>query len=109
DEILVLRLRMPLSDPERSAYAYFAEQCLGRHYDYFGTMLHQLIYILTLRRVWIGKNGRQAMKKAYCTELAVHPIHRLRGYFPQPWKTGPSGLIEKAPMYYDVIFEGLFE
>lgn len=109
DEIIVFRLKVPLSDPEKIYYEKLAEDTLGRSYDYWGTMFHQLIYILTLRRIWIGKTKKSARKKPYCTELAVHMINQIRGYFPQPWKTGPSALISEAPRYYNVVFEGKYE
>lgn len=108
DHVMVLRLRQPLTGVEQAVYTYLADESVGRPYDYTGTMLHQLIYIFTFRRLWIGKSGKSARKKPYCTELAVEMIHQIRGYFPQPWKLGPSGLLKLAPLYYDVVFEGVY-
>jgi hypothetical protein len=107
--VVVLRLKKPLSDRERNMYKFLANQCLDREYDYWGVLLHQLIYILTFRRIWIGKTHSSANSKPYCTEFSVHMIHRLRGYFPTPWKTGPTVLLQLAPLYYEVVFEGTFE
>lgn len=109
DEIIVLRLRTPLTARETYLYEKMTSEALGRKYDYLGTLFHQLIYILTFRRIWIGKTGPAASRRPYCTEFAVEPIHRLRGYFPQPWKLGPSGLLKVAPLYYDVVFEGVYQ
>lgn len=109
DEIIVFRLKQPLSDSERYIYESLAKQCVGRRYDYWGALFHQLVYILTFRRIWIGKTRRAAVRHPYCTELAVHMIHHIRGYFSQPWKTGPSALLKQAPMYYDVVYQGVYK
>lgn len=109
DEIIVFRLKKPLEPVERELYEHLAAQTIGKRYDYWGALLHQLVYILTFRRIWIGKTRGAALKYPYCTELAVHMINRIRGYFAQPWKTGPSGLLQQAPLYYDVVFEGEYK
>jgi hypothetical protein len=109
DEIIVFRLKEPLEEREKYLYEKLAQQTLNRKYDYWGTLLHHLIYILTFRRLWIGKTGESAMMRPYCTELSVHMIHKIRGYFAQPWKTGPKALLQQAPMYYDVVFQGLYQ
>lgn len=109
DEIIVFRLKRPLDGDERYLFERLAEEALERKYDYWGTLFHQLLYILSLRRVWIGKTGPSARRKQYCTELVVDMIHRVRGYFPRPWLTSPRALIEQAPRYYDVVYEGLFK
>lgn len=108
DNIIVLRLRKPLTETERYLYEQISREAVGRKYDFWGTLFHQLVYILTFRRIWIGKTGHAAQKKPYCTELAVEAIHEIRGYFPQPWKLGPSGLLKTAALYYDVVFEGTY-
>lgn len=108
DEIIVFRLRKPLTDAERYLYEHLAQQSLGKRYDYWGALFHQLVYILTFRRIWIGKSRRSHFKHPYCTELSVYMINQIRGYFPQPWKTGPSALLQQAPLYYDVVFEGYY-
>lgn len=106
DEIIVFRLKKPLTLPEQAMYEYLADQAIGRTYDYWGALLHQLLYILCLRRIWIGRTGRPAQGHTYCTELAVLMIHEIRGYFSEPWKTSPSKLLQQAPYYYDVVFQG---
>lgn len=108
DNIIVLRLRKPLTEWERTLYEQISDEALGRKYDFWGTLFHQLIYVLTFRKIWIGKTGKAARKRPYCTELAVEAIHQIRGYFQQPWKLGPSGLLKLAPLYYDVVFEGVY-
>lgn len=107
--IIVFRLRKPLSDRERNIYKSLANQCLGRKYDYWGVFLHQLIHILTLRRLWLGKTHSSAFRRPYCTEFSIHMIHRIRGYFATPWKTGPRELLRLAPLYYEVAYEGVYE
>lgn len=106
DNILVLRLRQALDASEKEKYKNILKEAENRKYDYWGVLFHQLIYVLTFRRIWIGKKGTSAKRRPYCTELAVEAIHQLRGYFPQPWKLGPSGLLKLAPLYYDVVYEG---
>lgn len=108
DEIIVFRLKQPLADSERYLYEHLAQQSMGKRYDYSGVFLHQLVYVLTFRRIWIGKTRRSHFKYPYCTELSVHMINQIRGYFAQPWKIGPNTLIQQATMYYDVVFEGYF-
>lgn len=108
DEILVLRLKEELSYKEKNKVKLLLQYNLGRKYDYFGAMFHQLVYILFFRRVWIGRKGRRADHKPYCTELVTSIMHQIRGYFPEHYKIAPSKLIQLSPLYYDVVFEGVY-
>lgn len=106
DEVLVLRLRKPLTEGEKYVFEQRMKESVGKPYDYFAVFIHQLIYILTFRRVWLGRTRKKARQKPYCTELVTEAIHHIRGYFPEPWKIGPSVLIKQAALYYDVVYEG---
>lgn len=108
-EILVLRLQDPLTTKEKVEFEKELFKALGKKYDYTGTLFFQLIYILTFRRIWLGRTGDKARKRYYCTELVADVINKVRGYFPTPWKTSPSEMIKLAPLYYDIEFEGKFE
>lgn len=108
DEVLILRLKKPLTEAEAIRFNELLEKLSGRRYDYWGAMFHQLIYILSFRRIWIGKRGKDADRKPYCTELVTSIMYEIRGYFPEHYKTGPSKLLERAPLYYDLVFEGFF-
>ena len=108
DEVLILRLKQPLTEIERALVRNEIMKSNGKQYDYWGAMLHQLIYILLFRRVWIGRRGRRADHKPYCTELVTSIMHQVRGYFPEHYKVGPSKLITQAPLYYEVIYEGVW-
>lgn len=107
DELLILRLKTPLTTAEEREFHRLLNIMSGKKYDYWGAMLHQLIFILTFRRIWIGRNGTRADKKPYCTELVTSIMHQLRGYFPEHYKIGPSKLIQQAPLYYEVVKEGV--
>lgn len=106
DEVIVFRLRKPLTAGEKYVFDKRMKESVGKPYDYFAVFIHQLIYILTLRRVWLGRTRKKARQRPYCTELVTEAIHHIRGYFPEPWKIGPSGLIKQAALYYDVVYEG---
>jgi hypothetical protein len=105
-EIMVLRLNEPLIDEEQLVMQHYLEESLGKNYDYWGAMLHQLIHILLFRRVWIGKKANLADSKPYCTEFVTRAMNKLRGYFPEYYKTSPSKLKTDAALYYKVVFEG---
>jgi len=109
DEVIVLRLKKPLTEKESNRFNKILEEMNGRTYDYWGAIFHQFVYILLFRRVWIGRRGNLADRKAYCTEFVTSIMYRLRGNFPEHYKTGPSKLLQQAPLYYDVVFEGLCE
>lgn len=106
DETLIFRLKTPLSETESSRVKLLLSSSLNRKYDYWGAMLHQLIYIVLFRRVWLGRRGNIADRKPYCTELVTSIMHQVRGYFPEHYKTGPSKLLQQAPLYYEVVQEG---
>lgn len=108
-EVLILRLKKPLSIEEQLKFNSELFRSVGKKYDYTGTLLFQLLYILTFRRIWLGRTGKKARRRYYCTELVADAINKVRGYFPQPWKVGPSTIIKLGPLYYDVVFEGKFE
>lgn len=103
DEILVFRPIHPLSEAELMALIYFAEQQLGKPYDYWGTMFFQLIYRLT--GLWLGKSYGHAQAKLYCSEHCVLPYNAIRGYFHAPWKVSPGDL-RRSSGYFFVAFEG---
>ena len=103
DEIMVFRPIIPLTQDEVNHLGYLLKLEYGRKYDYVGAIFHQLIYILTLRKIWIGKRGNSASKKPYCTELIAGIYKELRGYFPQPYLTSPSVLQKQAPNYFKVV------
>lgn len=105
-EVLVLRLKEPLTDKEKQLFKDEIIKSIGKKYDYTGTLFFQLLYILTFRKIWLGRTGNKAERRFYCTEFVADVINEVRGYFPQPWKLGPSGLLKLAPLYYDVVFEG---
>lgn len=105
-EILVLRLKKPFTDNEKYHFSVKLFKSLGRKYDYTGTLLFQLLYILTFKRIWLGRTGKKAERRYYCTELVADAINKVRGYFPTPWKVSPSEIIKLGPLYYDVVFEG---
>src|SRR5690606_19273196 len=105
-EILVLRLKKPFTDNEKYHFSVKLFKSLGKKYDYTGTLLFQLLYILTFKRIWLGRTGKKAERRYYCTELVADAINKVRGYFPTPWKVSPSEIIKLGPLYYDVVFEG---
>lgn len=109
DEVIVLRLIRELTPEESEQLHRFTEIQKGRSYDYWGAMLHQLIYILLFRRVWLGRKSRRADERPYCTEFVSSLMNQVRGYFPDHYKIGPSGLLKRAPLYYYVVFEGKME
>lgn len=108
-EVLILRLKTPFSEEEKSKYNLELYKSIGKKYDYTGTLLFQLLYILTFRRIWLGRTGKKARRRYYCTELVADAINKVRGYFPQPWKVGPSTILKLGPLYYDVVFEGEYK
>src|SRR5690348_15378629 len=107
-EILVLRLKEPLNDKEKVQFKQSIVEAIGRKYDYTGTLFFQLLYILSFRRIWLGRKGRKAERRYYCTEFVADVINETRGYFPEPWKLGPSAIIKLAPLYYNVVYEGKY-
>jgi hypothetical protein len=106
DEILHLRLKKPLTINEEIRYINVMQEMKDAKYDFLSALLFYPLHILSLRRIWLGKTGKSATHKPVCTELGVHGMNKVRGYFPEPWKCGPWYLSTKAPLYYDVIFEG---
>lgn len=106
-EMLHFRLKKSLSLKEEVQYTNIIKKRLGAKYDFFGVLLWQPIYILSGRRFWFGKRGNNAEEKPYCTEFAIEPINQLRGYFPQKYKVGAYHLLEMAPLYYDLVYEGI--
>lgn len=108
-EILVLRLKTPFTEKEKLEFEKELFKSLGKKYDYTGTLFFQLLYILTFRRIWLGRTGKKARRRYYCTELVADVINKVRGYFPEPWKTSPSVIMKLSPFYYDVIYEGRIE
>lgn len=105
-EIIVLRPNRYLDYSEEINIRRQLDSYLGQKYDYAGTMLHQLLYILSLRRVWIGRTGKKARKRMYCTEFVTTIMHDTRGYFPEKHKIGPYKLLILGPLYYHAVFEG---
>lgn len=103
DEVMVIRPTIPLTIDEINHLGYLLKLEYGRKYDYMGALLHQLIYILTFRRIWIGKTGKSADRKPYCTELVAGIYRELRGYFPKPYLTSPFVLQQQAPNYFKVV------
>lgn len=103
DEIMVLRPIIPLTEIESKQLEFLLDSELGREYDYWGAIFHQLVYIMTFRKIWIGKTGRNASRKPYCTELVSGIYRTLRGYFPQPYLTSPSVLQKQSPNYFKVV------
>lgn len=108
-EVLILRLKTPFSVEEEIKFNKELFKSWGKKYDYTGTLLFQLLYILTFRRIWLGRTGKKARRRYYCTELVADAINKVRGYFPQPWKVGPSTILKLGPLYYDVVFEGEYK
>lgn len=108
-EILVLRLKVPLKDNEKLLFEKELFKSLHKKYDYTSTLFFQLLYILTFKRVWLGRTNKKARRRYYCTELVADVINKVRGYFPTPWKTSPSEILKLAPLYYDVVYEGKVE
>lgn len=108
DEVIILRLKKPLNRFEYEKLHDALLKMNGKRYDYWGAMLHQLIYILTFRRIWIGKRGTRADSNPYCTEFVTSLMHQLRGYFPEHYKIGPAKLLQNAPLYYEVVKEGVY-
>jgi hypothetical protein len=105
DTVCVLRPIEPLTPPETFKYLQAAREQLGKPYDYWGTLLFQLIYRLTFKWLWLGKTHASAGKKLYCSEHCLMPIHKVRGYFNAPWKVSP-GDIKRSSGYYKVVWEG---
>lgn len=105
DEICLLRPIHSLSPSDLPHYISLANAQLGKPYDYWGTLLFQLIYRLTFRFIWLGKRGNNANKKLYCSEHCITPYHELRGWFPKPWKISPGDL-RRSSGYFQVVFEG---
>lgn len=108
DEVMILRLKKPITPEEHQTLVKVLAVMNGKKYDYWGAMLHQLIYVLTFRRIWIGKRGHVADRNPYCTEFVTSLMHQLRGYFPEHYKIGPAKLLQNAPLYYEVVKEGLY-
>jgi len=108
-EVLVLRLRDSLTDKERFLFERELFRSLGKKYDYTGTLFFQLLHIFCFRRIWLGRTNKKARRRYYCTELVADLTNKVRGYFPEPWKTGPSTIMKLAPLYYTVVYEGKYE
>lgn len=107
--IIVLRPNIELLSSEKDHIQFLLLKYQGQKYDYWGTLFHQVIYILSLRRLWIGRTGRKAKKKMYCTEFVTSVMNDVRGYFPEQHKIGPHKLLQMAPLYYHVAYEGVWE
>lgn len=103
DEVMILRPITPLTENEKRQLESLLDAELGRKYDYWGAIFHQFVYIITFRKIWIGKVGNSANKKPYCTELVAGIYRMLRGYFPQPYLTSPYVLQKQVPNYFKVI------
>lgn len=108
DEVLVMRLNEPLNFKETNKLNVLIADSIGKKYDYWGALFHQLVYILLFRRVWIGRKGNSADRKLYCTEFVASLMFHVRGYFPEHYKISPSKLTQLAPLYYKTVFEGMY-
>ena len=62
-------------------------------YDYEAIANH-LIYSLT--GTWIGRTGKNAESKKVCSELIAYIYEKLRGYYPENYKSTPAELYEDA-------------
>lgn len=106
DRLYILELIDPLTDSESSYYVAIADHQLDKKYDYWGTLFFQLIYRLT--GIWIGKKGKGAERKPFCSEHVLTPIYHVRGYFQDKYKWSPGDVCRKGAAYYRVKWEGIF-
>lgn len=108
DNVLILRPKRDLSANELSLLRDFLEKETGKPYGFAAVIFWQTLYILSGRRIWLGHDGAQADDKPYCTEFVTRAYNKMRGYYPTYYKTAPSGMINDAALYFDVVFEGKF-
>lgn len=106
DNILVLRPSVELTSEEKIKLREFLAEEFDKPYGFIAVIVWQLINVITFRRVWLGHTGAQADKKPYCTEFVSRAYNKLRGYFPEYYKTSPTGVMKLAPFYFYTVFEG---
>ena len=70
-----------------------------RKYDYAALFWHQLIYKITGRRRWVGRQ-HTAGEKLYCSELCAYVYNQLYGLFPKWYKTSPAMLQEDTENFF---------
>lgn len=107
EQIQVWRLITPLSKEESNVILEIAKNDIGKSYDYMSALFYQLLYILTNRRIWLGRKGIKAENTYYCTEYVSHLYFKLFGFFPQHYKLAPNQLQKQMPFYFKVVFEGV--
>lgn len=91
-------------DPERKVWAFWRETSrissrtslairirsyIGFKYDFTALFLHQLVYRLTFKSLWIGKTKGKAKDRLYCSEFYA----MIWEYF-EWWKMSTSDILQ---------------
>lgn len=105
DNVMVLRPNKELSAEEKKNIIAFLQKEMGKPYGFGSVIFFQTLYILTFRRIWLGKKSATD-DHPYCTSLVTRCYNRVRGYFPEYYLTSPSVMKGEAPLYFYTTFEG---
>ena len=70
-------------------------------YDFVG-LIHQAIFQTT--GVWVGRKGKDAANRMYCTEKVAHDYNEVYGIFKNWWNISPKELLKNENFEHILLF-----
>jgi len=104
-DIIVMKPAQALNKVEKAYYCELAEELIGVKYDYFGTLLFQLIKQLT--GIWLGSRDIKLNTPKYCSEAPITLHYFVKGIIKKPWGYAPSDI--RNDNYFKPFWAGIIE
>lgn len=97
--LMILRAKFKIDAKELKRIAI---KDLGNvRYDFFG-ILHQALFQTT--GLWIGRKGKRATKRKYCTEYVAYVYNKVHRVFPKWWSASPKRLMNYEHFEHILLF-----